>query len=72
MLEVPKWGRGTRQPRERLGHERPGTVLRGPPITVTCECGEKRDLGYGEAWACDGCGRRWNTARIPPQQYEAI
>ena len=72
MLDVPKWGRRTRQPRERLGHERPGTVLRGPPITVTCDCGEQRDLRYGEAWACDRCGRRWNTARIPPQQYEAI
>ena len=22
----------------------PGSVLRGPPITITCECGEKRDL----------------------------
>jgi hypothetical protein len=27
--------------REPLGHEAPGTVLRGPRITVTFECGEK-------------------------------
>jgi hypothetical protein len=27
---------------------------------------------YGEAWTCERCGRRWNTAQIPSQQYEAI
>ena len=55
-----------------MGHELPGSVLRGPPIAVTCECGEKRDVRYGEAWACDSCGRRWNTAQIPAEQYQAI
>ena len=64
--------RRPRPPRERIGHEQPGTVLRGPPIAVTCECGEKRDLRYGEAWTCENCGRRWNTSQIPPEQYEAI
>jgi len=59
-------------PRERLGHEAPGTVLRGPPIAVTCECGVKRDLRYGEAWTCEQCGRRWDTSRIPREQYEAV
>jgi fatty acid desaturase len=39
---------------------------------VTCKCGEKRDLQHGEAWTCDRCGRRWNTAQIPAEQYEAI
>lgn len=58
--------------RERLGHEQPGSVVRGPPIAVTCECGEKRDLRYGEAWRCERCGRRWDTTQIPPEQYEAI
>ena len=58
--------------RERIGHERPGAVLRGPPIAITCECGEKRDLGYGEDWTCESCGRRWNTNQIPAEQYEAI
>ena len=55
-----------------MGHEPPGSVLRGPPIAVTCECGRKRDLRYGESWDCESCGRRWNTAQIPADQYEAI
>jgi len=58
--------------RERLGHEAPGSVLRGPPISVTCECGEKRDLHYGETWDCERCGKRWNTRQIPAEQYELI
>jgi hypothetical protein len=62
----------SRPRRERLGHEAPGTVLRGPPITVTCECGERRDLRYGESWACDGCGRHWDTRQIPAEQYDTI
>jgi hypothetical protein len=53
-------------------HEAPGSVLRGPPITVTCNCGEKRYLRYGETWECESCGRRWNTRQIPPEQYELI
>lgn len=58
--------------RERLGHEQPGAVLRGPPVTVTCDCGEKRNLRYGERWSCEKCGRRWNTNQIPKEQYAAI
>jgi hypothetical protein len=58
--------------RERLGHEAPGSVLRGPPITVTCECGERRELRYGETWDCERCGKRWNTRQIPAEQYELI
>jgi Flp pilus assembly protein TadB len=58
--------------RERLGHEEPGSVLRGPPITISCECGEKRDLRYGEEWRCERCARRWDTRQIPAEQYEAI
>ena len=57
--------------RERLGHERPGTVLRGPQITVGCECGERRGLFYGERWTCD-CGRTWDTRQIPAEQYRQI
>ena len=53
-------------------HERPGSVFRGPPITLTCECGEKRDLSYGERWECEKCGRTWDTGRIPHEQYDAI
>jgi len=50
----------------------PKTVRRGPPITLTCECGERRHVRYGERWRCEKCGRVWNTNRIPVQQYAAI
>ena len=69
---VSPWRRRRRAPRERLGHERPGAVLRGPPITLTCECGERAELPYGEAWSCPSCGRRYDTARIPQEDYERI
>ena len=61
-----------RAQRERLGHEQPGAVLRGPPITLTCECGERADVPYGKAWGCPSCGRRYDTARIPREDYERI
>ena len=54
------------------GGEQPGAVLKGPPITLTCECGEKRELPYGERWRCEQCGRTWDTNRIPREQYEQI
>jgi hypothetical protein len=59
-------------PRERLGHEAPGSVLRGPPIAVTCECGVKHDVRYGDVWTCEQCGRRWDTNQIPREEYEAV
>ena len=46
--------------------------MRGPPITVRCECGEVRHVPYGERWTCEQCGRTWNTAQIPAEQYDAI
>jgi hypothetical protein len=61
-----------REPRERLGREAPGAVLGGPPIAVTCECGVKQDVRYGEAWTCERCGRRWDTNQIPREQYEVV
>jgi len=72
MPFTPPWRRRKRALRERLGHEQPGSILKGPPIAVTCECGEKRELGYGEEWACEACGRRWDTNQIPAEQYDAI
>jgi hypothetical protein len=60
---------GERPKRER---EQPGAVLKGPPITLTCECGQKRELPYGERWVCEQCGRAWDTGRIPREQYEQI
>ena len=52
--------------------ELPRAVRKGPPITVTCECGERRDLRYGERWECESCGRRWDTSQIPLEEYAAI
>jgi hypothetical protein len=72
MPLAPPWRRRKGPPRERIGHERPGWILRGPPISITCECGEKRDLGYGEDWTCERCGRRWDTRQIPAAQYEVV
>ena len=62
----------TPRTRERLGHEAPGTVLRGPPIALTCECGVKHDVRYGDTWTCERCGRTWDTGQIPREQYDAI
>ena len=46
--------------------------MRGPPITIRCECGEVRYVTYGERWQCEQCGRRWNTAQIPADEYWGI
>jgi hypothetical protein len=46
--------------------------VKGPPITVGCECGQVKHVPYGEAWQCEQCGRRWNTAQIPAEEYNAI
>jgi hypothetical protein len=50
----------------------PRSIRRGPPITVGCECGERRDLHYGERWTCEKCGRRWTTLSIPLEEYAAL
>lgn len=52
--------------------ELPRAVRKGPPITVKCECGERRDLRYGERWRCDGCGRSYDTNRIPVEEYASL
>jgi hypothetical protein len=52
--------------------EAPGAVLKGPPIAVQCECGVKHDVAYGESWTCESCGRTWNTAQIPAEEYAQI
>ncbi len=63
---------GTPRKRTPRDWERPGAILKGPPITLTCECGEKRELAYGEQWHCESCGRNWDTGRIPVEQYDDI
>jgi hypothetical protein len=50
----------------------PRDVRKGPPITVKCECGERRELRYGERWRCEGCGRNYDTNRIPVDEYAAL
>jgi hypothetical protein len=61
-----------RPPAARVEHERPGAVLKGPPITISCECGARAHAAYGERWACERCGRRYDTRRIPAEQYRQI
>lgn len=52
--------------------ELPRSVRKGPLITVTCECGQHRQLRYGEQWKCENCGRRYDTGKIPIEEYAAI
>jgi hypothetical protein len=52
--------------------ELPRSIRRGPPITIGCECGERRDLRYGESWTCERCGKTWNTRRIPLEEYARL
>ena len=39
---------------------------------IRCECGETKDVAYGERWRCEGCGRSWNTQQIPAEEYEGL
>ena len=50
----------------RSGH------VRKPPITITCDCGTRMSIAYGERWTCPSCRKTWNTAQIPPEQYETL
>ena len=43
--------------------------MKGAPITIRCDCGEVRHVRYGDRWQCERCGRNWNTAQIPPDEY---
>jgi hypothetical protein len=43
--------------------------VKGPPVTVACDCGEMQHVPYGETWQCDSCGRRWDTSQIPADEY---
>ncbi|HEY2655393.1 MAG TPA: hypothetical protein VGI55_06360 [Solirubrobacteraceae bacterium] len=50
----------------------PRSIRRGPPITIGCECGERRDLHYGDRWTCEKCGKTWDTGRIPVDEYAQL
>jgi len=43
-----------------------------PPITIRCECGDTRDVAYGERWVCERCGRAWDTSQIPAEEYHGL
>ena len=43
-----------------------------PPITVKCECGQSKELAYGERWRCEQCHRSWDTGQIPAAEYEGL
>jgi hypothetical protein len=58
--------------RPKIGHEEPGTVLRGPPIAITCVCGRRQSVRYRDAWTCPDCSRVWDTSDVPREDYEAI
>ena len=46
--------------------------MRGARITVACDCGDVGYVAYGERWVCPKCGRTWNTAQIPANEYWGI
>lgn len=46
--------------------------MKGALLTVRCDCGRVARLSYGERWQCEQCGRRWNTAQIPADEYWGI
>lgn len=62
----------TSSPKARIGHESPGAALRGPPLAITCACGRKKSVRFGDTWTCEGCGRTWDTSRIPREEYNEI
>jgi hypothetical protein len=46
--------------------------VKGPPITVRCDCGVVQHVPYGETWTCPDCGRRWDTNQIPADEYFGV
>lgn len=54
------------------GRERPGAALHGPPVTITCACGRRQSVRYGDSWTCESCGQTWDTTRIPRDDYDEI
>ncbi|MEO9175536.1 MAG: hypothetical protein ABI317_08470 [Gaiellales bacterium] len=46
--------------------------MKGPRITVTCECGHQTKAHYDTRFTCEGCGRVYDTSRIPKDDYEQL
>ncbi len=43
-----------------------------PPITITCDCGTRISIAYRERWTCPTCGKTYDTAKIPADEYGAL
>jgi hypothetical protein len=43
-----------------------------PPITLTCDCGSRDQVAYGERWTCPDCGKSYDTSRVPRDEYETL
>jgi hypothetical protein len=52
--------------------ELPRSVRKGPLITLTCDCGNRQQLRYGERWKCEDCGKTFDTRKIPLEEYASI
>lgn len=46
--------------------------MRGPAITLQCDCGAEGRVPFGGRWACPECGRSYDTTAIPAGEYERI
>jgi hypothetical protein len=46
--------------------------VRAPLITITCDCGTSAEVSYGDRWSCQTCGKTWDTAQIPPGEYDVL
>jgi hypothetical protein len=45
--------------------------VQGVALKVTCTCGQSARVPVGEVGRCDRCGRRWDTAKVPAEEYRA-
>jgi len=41
-------------------------------LVVSCGCGERGRVEPGAPWSCPACGRTYDTADIPGDEYAAI
>jgi len=46
--------------------------MKGPRISLRCDCGTEGMAGYGERWECPQCGKTYDTSQIPAADYEQI
>jgi hypothetical protein len=46
--------------------------MKGPAITLRCDCGAEGRAAYGERFTCEHCGRVYDTSRIPAAEYGVL